>query len=148
MESLSLRIKRQMKLKWRLMPCENNGSKVKILSEILYLPYKDHCKVFIELVWTHFLWWLCCDLGRETRIREVSSMTAFYDEVEIEDMTFNEAKQTYYYPCPCGDKFYITVVSICDKSWLPFANYFRISLIYAGWFTLWWRSCQVSIVLS
>jgi hypothetical protein len=27
-------------------------------------------------------------------------MTSFYDEIEIEDMDFDEEKQTYYYPCP------------------------------------------------
>ncbi|ORX87556.1 zf-CSL-domain-containing protein [Anaeromyces robustus] len=32
-----------------------------------------------------------------------------YDEIEIEDMTFDEKRQVYIYPCPCGDKFEITV---------------------------------------
>lgn len=36
-------------------------------------------------------------------------MTNFYDEVEIEDMTFDEAKQLYHFPCPCGDRFEITI---------------------------------------
>jgi len=27
-------------------------------------------------------------------------------------MEFDEAKATYFYPCPCGDKFYITEVSL------------------------------------
>jgi diphthamide biosynthesis protein 3 len=31
----------------------------------------------------------------------------FYDEVEIEDMEWNEDNQAYYWPCPCGDKFVI-----------------------------------------
>jgi hypothetical protein len=26
--------------------------------------------------------------------------SGFYDEIEIEDMDFNEETQTYYYPCP------------------------------------------------
>ncbi|KAI7901432.1 uncharacterized protein BX663DRAFT_514378 [Cokeromyces recurvatus] len=34
-------------------------------------------------------------------------MTSFYDEIEIEDMEFNEEEQLYTYPCPCGDKFEI-----------------------------------------
>ena len=34
---------------------------------------------------------------------------AFHDEIEIEDMTFDEDKQIYQYPCPCGDKFEITL---------------------------------------
>jgi hypothetical protein len=34
----------------------------------------------------------------------------YYDEVEIEDMTYDEAAKIYYYPCPCGDRFQITRV--------------------------------------
>ena len=33
-----------------------------------------------------------------------------YDEVEIEDLDFSPENQTFYYPCPCGDKFQITLV--------------------------------------
>ena len=33
-----------------------------------------------------------------------------YDEVEIEDMDWNEELQGYTYSCPCGDLFQITVV--------------------------------------
>lgn len=36
-------------------------------------------------------------------------MTSFYDEIEIEDMEFDEIEQIYYFPCPCGDKFQISV---------------------------------------
>lgn len=32
-----------------------------------------------------------------------------YDDVEIEDMTWNEQLQAYTYPCPCGDLFQITL---------------------------------------
>lgn len=32
------------------------------------------------------------------------------DEVEIEDMTWDETAQVYHYPCPCGDRFEITRV--------------------------------------
>ena len=31
-------------------------------------------------------------------------------QVEIEDMEWNAEKQTFFFPCPCGDKFLITVV--------------------------------------
>jgi hypothetical protein len=37
-------------------------------------------------------------------------MVSFYDEVEIEDFTLDAATDTYYYPCPCGDRFQITLV--------------------------------------
>ncbi|XP_008781763.1 diphthamide biosynthesis protein 3-like [Phoenix dactylifera] len=33
---------------------------------------------------------------------------AAYDEVEIEDMEWNEELQVFTYPCPCGDLFQIT----------------------------------------
>ena len=30
---------------------------------------------------------------------------AYYDEIEIEDMSWDEEKGVYHYPCPCGDRF-------------------------------------------
>jgi diphthamide biosynthesis protein 3 len=41
-------------------------------------------------------------------------MSGFYDEVEIEDMQFDEDKGCFYYPCPCGDKFLITLEQLMD----------------------------------
>ena len=35
-----------------------------------------------------------------------------YDEIEIEDLDFDADNQTFYYPCPCGDKFQITLDEI------------------------------------
>ena len=35
-----------------------------------------------------------------------------YDEIEIDDLDFEEDDQTFYYPCPCGDKFRITVAQL------------------------------------
>lgn len=35
-------------------------------------------------------------------------MSVFYDEIEIEDFEYDEDNETYYYPCPCGDRFEIT----------------------------------------
>ncbi|KAI8977778.1 hypothetical protein BD414DRAFT_445809 [Trametes punicea] len=35
-------------------------------------------------------------------------MGAYYDEVEIEDMAWDEEKRVYHYPCPCGDRFEIS----------------------------------------
>ncbi len=32
-----------------------------------------------------------------------------YDEIEIEDMEYSSEKLTYTYPCPCGDKFSISL---------------------------------------
>lgn len=37
-----------------------------------------------------------------------------YDEIEIEDMTFDPAMQIYHYPCPCGDRFEIAIADLRD----------------------------------
>jgi hypothetical protein len=37
-------------------------------------------------------------------------MAVYHDEVEIEDMEYDEEAELYYYPCPCGDKFSISKV--------------------------------------
>lgn len=34
---------------------------------------------------------------------------AIYDEVEIDDMTYVQDIQTFFYDCPCGDQFRITL---------------------------------------
>jgi diphthamide biosynthesis protein 3 len=41
-------------------------------------------------------------------------MTSFYDEIEIEDMEFDEERQLYHYPCPCGDRFEITLEELAQ----------------------------------
>ncbi len=41
-------------------------------------------------------------------------MAAVYEEVEIEDMTFDEVEQVFTYPCPCGDKFSIGLEELED----------------------------------
>lgn len=35
-----------------------------------------------------------------------------YDEIEIDDMDFEADDNTFYYPCPCGDKFRITLMQL------------------------------------
>ncbi|KAI9733697.1 MAG: Diphthamide biosynthesis protein 3 [Cirrosporium novae-zelandiae] len=37
-----------------------------------------------------------------------------YDEIEIEDMTFDPTLQIYHYPCPCGDRFEIFIDDMRD----------------------------------
>ncbi|EED24458.1 CSL family zinc finger-containing protein [Talaromyces stipitatus ATCC 10500] len=39
---------------------------------------------------------------------------SIYDEIEIEDMTFDPNLQIYHYPCPCGDRFEIAIDSLRD----------------------------------
>jgi hypothetical protein len=35
-----------------------------------------------------------------------------HEVVNIEEFEFDEELQTFFYPCPCGDKFLITMVRI------------------------------------
>ena len=37
-----------------------------------------------------------------------------YDEIEIEDMTFDPTLRIYHYPCPCGDRFEIPIADLRD----------------------------------
>lgn len=39
---------------------------------------------------------------------------SIYDEIEIEDMTFDPNLQIYHYPCPCGDRFEIAIADLRD----------------------------------
>lgn len=39
---------------------------------------------------------------------------SIYDEIEIEDMTFDPAMQIYTFPCPCGDRFEIAIDDLRD----------------------------------
>ncbi|KAL7746293.1 Diphthamide biosynthesis protein 3 [Sorochytrium milnesiophthora] len=39
---------------------------------------------------------------------------SYYDEIEIEDFDYDEDLETYFYPCPCGDKFQITKEELMD----------------------------------
>ena len=37
-----------------------------------------------------------------------------YDEIEIEDCFYDETLQIYHHPCPCGDRFEISVYDMRD----------------------------------
>uniref|UniRef100_A0A7R9VMJ4 Diphthamide biosynthesis protein 3 n=1 Tax=Pseudictyota dubia TaxID=2749911 RepID=A0A7R9VMJ4_9STRA len=39
---------------------------------------------------------------------------SIYEEVEIEDLDYDSTEQLYTYPCPCGDKFRITLEELWD----------------------------------
>lgn len=46
-------------------------------------------------------------------------MASIYDDVEIEDMEFDPDLRTFFFPCPCGDRFAITLVrSVTESSQL------------------------------
>ena len=38
-----------------------------------------------------------------------------YDEIEIEDMIWDATLQLYHYPCPCGDRFEISIDDLRDE---------------------------------
>ena len=42
---------------------------------------------------------------------KTSEAENIYDTLEIEDLDFDEDTIAFYYPCPCGDRFKITLVS-------------------------------------
>ena len=37
-----------------------------------------------------------------------------YEEVALAEMTYVESEQMYYYECPCGDKFEISLEDLYD----------------------------------
>ncbi|CAN3358893.1 diphthamide biosynthesis protein 3 [Diutina catenulata] len=39
---------------------------------------------------------------------------AIYDEIEIEDFTFDPVTQLFQYPCPCGDRFAVSIDDLED----------------------------------
>jgi diphthamide biosynthesis protein 3 len=56
--------------------------------------------------------------GRRRRRREspqkLMSGSSAYDEVDLEDMEWNEELKAYTYSCPCGDIFRITLDELHD----------------------------------
>ena len=51
-----------------------------------------------------------CGSGR--RPTTVMAPLSFYDEVELEDMESDENNQLFHYPCPCGDRFEISIAQL------------------------------------
>ena len=43
-----------------------------------------------------------------------TSDLSIYDEIEIEDMTYDKNLEIYHYPCPCGDRFEIGIADLRD----------------------------------
>ncbi|PYI02192.1 zf-CSL-domain-containing protein [Aspergillus sclerotiicarbonarius CBS 121057] len=48
------------------------------------------------------------------KIKMADESLSIYDEIEIEDMTFDPTLQIYHYPCPCGDRFEIAIDDLRD----------------------------------
>lgn len=38
-----------------------------------------------------------------------------YDQIEIEDFTFDPDTQLFTYPCPCGDRFQISIYDMQEE---------------------------------
>jgi len=57
-----------------------------------------------------------------------------YDDVEIEDMEWNEEIQAFTYPCPCGDLFQITKVQASSPS-----------LVSSLFWKLFFVNCQLKV---
>ncbi len=47
---------------------------------------------------------------RDKRDKKQTESKMSYDDVEIEDLEWNEEMQAFTYSCPCGDVFQITKV--------------------------------------
>jgi len=55
------------------------------------------------------------DESENTTAKMVDTSEArIYDEIEIEDMTYDPVTQLYTYPCPCGDRFEINIEDLRD----------------------------------
>lgn len=50
----------------------------------------------------------------QTSLKMADDALSIYDEIEIEDMTFDPAMQIYHFPCPCGDRFEIAIDDLRD----------------------------------
>ena len=46
--------------------------------------------------------------------QSVTDNMPLYDEIEIEDMTYDPETRLYSYPCPCGDRFKISLEDLWD----------------------------------
>jgi diphthamide biosynthesis protein 3 len=42
-------------------------------------------------------------------------MSTSYDEVDLLDMDLDQEEEVFRYPCPCGDKFFITIEDLLDN---------------------------------
>jgi diphthamide biosynthesis protein 3 len=53
-------------------------------------------------------------LEEEQKLYNLTNMGAYYDEIEIEDMAWDEENGVFHYPCPCGDRFEISRKQLAD----------------------------------
>ncbi|CAD6574967.1 MAG: Diphthamide biosynthesis protein 3 [Cyphobasidiales sp. Tagirdzhanova-0007] len=76
----------------------------------------DICHNYLSFTQNQFPWASTHHAVNESatpyRLWRLKVMVTYYDEVEIEDMTWDEQASVYHWPCPCGDRFEITRVNI------------------------------------
>jgi diphthamide biosynthesis protein 3 len=73
-----------------------------------------------------------------------------YDEVEIEDCFYDETLQIYHHPCPCGDRFEISIADMRDGEDIarcPSCS-LMIRIIFDQVCTLCWTPCFVGQALT
>lgn len=49
-----------------------------------------------------------------TQTNTQQNKMSIYEEIEFEDLDYNPKTQIYTYPCPCGDKFTISLEALWD----------------------------------
>lgn len=70
---------------------------------------------------------------------------SIYDEIEIEDMTYDPTLQIYHYPCPCGDRFEIAVADLRDGEDIAVCPSCSL-MIRVIFDTVSWKSCFHSLL--
>ncbi|XP_021961360.2 DPH3 homolog [Folsomia candida] len=72
---------------------------------VSFLSHRSACSVASSAAWSGLV---LSRIEDDLLIPPPQRMTSYYDEVEIEDFEWDEDSETYFYPCPCGDRFLIT----------------------------------------
>ena len=67
---------------------------------------------------------------------------SIYDEIEIEDMTYDATLEIYHYPCPCGDRFEIGIADLRDGEEIAVCPscslMIRVVFDMVSCFSFWW----------
>jgi diphthamide biosynthesis protein 3 len=72
--------------------------------------------IIFRLVIEPCIFWFCEYILPNLPKMSDDEELSVYDEIEIEDMTFDGDLQLYHYPCPCGDRFQITLDDLRDNA--------------------------------